>query len=68
MQDLKAVQYYRKAYSAYDMDPNYLARLFYAYFVNVNKEGATAALNRLQAIDPSYSEIPRFQTLLSALP
>lgn len=67
-QDLRAVQYYQKAYDGYANDPNYLARLFYAYFVNVNKTGAQRALNRLKEIDPSHSEIPRLQTLLSALP
>ena len=32
-QDLKAIQYYQKAFDAYAYDPNFLARLFYAYFV-----------------------------------
>lgn len=66
-QDLKAVQYYQKASDAYAFDPNFLARLFYAYFVNVNKAGAEGTLNRLKKIDPSHSEITRLQTLLSAL-
>jgi tetratricopeptide (TPR) repeat protein len=66
-QDLDALHYYRKAYEAYDRDPGYLTRLFYAYFVNVNKAGAKAALDKLMAVDPSYPEISRLQTLLSAL-
>jgi hypothetical protein len=66
-QDLNALVYYLKAYDAYAQDPNYLARLFYSYFVNVNKTKAKEVLDRLKSIDPSYSEIPRLQTLLSAL-
>ncbi|MDX2432384.1 MAG: hypothetical protein QNK35_15710 [Bacteroides sp.] len=67
-QDLDALSFYQKAYVAYAWDPGYLSRLFYAYFVNVNKTKATETLNRLKNIDPSYSEIPRFETLLNALP
>jgi tetratricopeptide (TPR) repeat protein len=66
-QDLNALQYYQKAYDAYNADPSYLIRLFYAYFVSVNKTRAEETLNRLKKIDPSNSEIPRLQTLLSAL-
>ncbi len=66
-QDLNALFYYQKAYDAYAQDPNYLARLFYSYFVNVNKTKAKEVLDHLMSIDPSYSEIPRLQTLLSAL-
>jgi len=45
-----------------------LNRLFYGYFVHMNKAGAEKALNRLKSIDPAYSEIPRMETLLAALP
>jgi len=67
-QDLDALNYYQKAYTAYANDSDYLARLFYSYFVNVNKNKASETLNRLMKIDPSHSEIPRLQTLLAALP
>lgn len=66
--DLSALKHYQKAYSAYAWDPGYLSRLFYAYFVNVNKAGASKTLDRLKVIDPSFSEIPRLETLLNALP
>ena len=66
-QDLKALHYYQKAYEAYEKVPSYLIRLFYAYFVNVNKTKADETLNRLKKIDPSNSEIPRLQTLQNAL-
>jgi len=65
---LDALNYYQKAYTAYANDSDYLARLFYSYFVNVNKNKASETLNRLMKIDPSHSEIPRLQTLLAALP
>jgi tetratricopeptide (TPR) repeat protein len=66
-QDLKALFHYEKAYAAYENDPNFLSRLFYAYFVNVNKAGSEKVLNQLKSLDPSNSEIPRFETLLKAI-
>jgi tetratricopeptide (TPR) repeat protein len=67
-QDLRALGHYEQAYAAFHMDPDFLSRLFYGYFVNVNKAGAERTLNRLKSVDPSYHEIPRLETLLSALP
>jgi len=67
-QDLRALEHYEKAYAAFYMDPDFLNRLFYGYFVHMNKAGAEKALNRLKSIDPAYSEIPRMETLLAALP
>ncbi len=66
-QDLKALQYYMKAYDAYDEDPDFLVKIFYAYFVNVNKSKAEEILKQLRKIDPSNNEIPRLGTLLTAL-
>ena len=66
-QDLDALQHYQKAYGAYAWDPAYLSRLFYAYFVNVDKAGAKKTLDRLKIIGPTYHEITRLETLLNAL-
>ncbi len=67
MQDLDALHYYLKAYDAYAQAPDFLTRLFYAYFVNVNSTKAGETLNRLKRIDPANSQIPRLETLLNAL-
>lgn len=67
-QNIKALYHYLKAQEAYDEDPSFLIRLFYAYFVNVNKAKATEVFNRLKYIEPSNNQISRLQQLLDALP
>lgn len=67
-QSLKVLFHYQKAYEAYDEDPNFMIRLFYAYFVRVNKAKATQALNRLKYIDPNNDQISRLQYLVDQLP
>ena len=63
-QDMSVLFYYNKAYDAYCKNAAYLDNLFVANLVNENIAQARAVLQEIVILDPSNSNIPRFEAAL----
>lgn len=66
-QDNSLLLYYNKAYTLYYKDPNFLAKLCVANYVNKNKKQTEEILNQLIEVDPENAAIVGLKTLVKKL-